>query len=612
MDFIKIFFDGFVFYALILGLFVLGLGREFSFSPTKKKQDAAYKDLENRIEFLGKLGKFQPITDKKNYDLAWAREHLEGKEKENSFLPARNSLGQFILLQYPQILAVIPRSSLRFIPSILTAIGVLGTFWGITIGIQGVNITPEDTQKSLESAINLLQGMGTAFITSLAGLGSSTVFTFVLAFSDQKKRDRCYELRRKLDKVAVLETPERIFSRIDFSPTAAAAESLANVASLLETQFKPEAIGEAVGRQIGIVFNQVVQDSLAPVFLNIERSQQRLEVITSDQREVLTNLIHNMATELIEPVTKRLDRSAAMIEDASTAIRTLNQDLGGITTKLSSAVVTIQDFQQQTVVQLQEFAESLRETLTQFQTDTKDVLQETAKEIRTGTVEILEKAQQTFQEQSNILSSVGSEASGLMTSAKVALIDSLSEIDHRLENMSEATQSQLEQFRVAYQNNLTEFFTQQNNLLEETLGEQRNRLAEVVENLNNIFQEEYERRSQLSQDVERSMNSIRITAQEVGKLATAIGLTSSQRVQQLEEISREVIQQVERIEQSNRSLSEGYRNSLSSWQEYINQLVNEKTEFFKEADTAMAKVSSGLLEAANILIQVDRVDRDKF
>lgn len=53
--------------------------------------------------------------------------------------------------------------------SILVGLGLLGTFLGLTIGIQHISIT--NTNEIMSSIQTLLDGMGTAFATSLVGMG---------------------------------------------------------------------------------------------------------------------------------------------------------------------------------------------------------------------------------------------------------------------------------------------------------------------------------------------------------------------------------------------------------------------------------------------------------
>lgn len=77
----------------------------------------------------------------------------------------------------------------QYAPTLLTTLGILGTFFGIVIGLLGFDVT--DIDGSIEA---LLGGMKTAFITSLAGMLLSVVYkvlisTEVLTSSDSDEID---------------------------------------------------------------------------------------------------------------------------------------------------------------------------------------------------------------------------------------------------------------------------------------------------------------------------------------------------------------------------------------------------------------------------------------
>jgi hypothetical protein len=598
--------DGWFFYLITIGVFGFGLLRE------KSTLDEINK------EFNALRKNFKSLEDNKSREFSlkeeWFKEHLLSGTVDPTD-------GKFRLQQYPREIAVIPRTSLRFIPPILTAIGVLGTFWGMSAGLMGVNINANNPKESLESAATLIEGMKTAFFTSLLGLGTSTLLSFILARTDKWRREKCYELRKTLDRIAILETPERVMSRLNFDATADAAKQLSGLAN----QFNAEAIGAAVGSAIAIKLDEIVERRLAPTFTQIADSQLRLEKLNNDQYQVLTNLITNMKTELIEPVTERLDqsaglltRSAEVLESASSAIQVLNRDLAEIALKLADASATLEGFQKKTLIQLVQFSNSLKDTLTQFQTATQEVLVVTAQEIREGTKEILNQAQATFQEQNGILRTVGQETSALMTNARESLVASLTNIDSRLQQMSDTTQQQLETFQIAYQQNLQEFFNLQNNLLEESLGKQRDGLAGVVRELDAIFREEYDRRKELTNDITARVKEIREVTQYIHQAATSIARLGSAvqsshdtRIAQLTEISRNVGDQVDRLEMSNRQLTDNYQVSMQSLEKMLQQMINGEQNFFKQADSAMAKVSGGLLDAANILVEVTKASGGK-
>lgn len=79
----------------------------------------------------------------------------------------------------------------------LVGLGLLGTFLGLTLGIR--NFDSSDTTRINESIQGLLNGMDTAFMTSLVGMFLSIIFSFM----DKAFRNRLYrcvyELTERLD-----------------------------------------------------------------------------------------------------------------------------------------------------------------------------------------------------------------------------------------------------------------------------------------------------------------------------------------------------------------------------------------------------------------------------
>ena len=61
-----------------------------------------------------------------------------------------------------------------FLPSLSVSCGIFGTFWGIFIGLSGF-----DTAHISESIPTLLEGMKTAFFTSLIGMSVSLFLKFI-------------------------------------------------------------------------------------------------------------------------------------------------------------------------------------------------------------------------------------------------------------------------------------------------------------------------------------------------------------------------------------------------------------------------------------------------
>ena len=653
------------------------------------------------IKFLSNLkkGKNVKLLDKVR---PWLKEHL-GTDDFSRF---KQQDDNFILIKYPSVLAhPIPRTSLRFVITLCTAIGVLGTFYGIQEGLQGINLSTENPKELMTASKGLLVGMKTAFSTSLMGLGSGSLFTLVLFGCDSLRQKRRDSLRQKLKAIATLKTTDNsngdlveAFIRVGNKlsglnqPSAEAigqavgrsiaeqnanrevAEALSLVAKNLTglKQLSAEGIGQAVGRSIAEQFaglNQLsaqaialaVRQQIFPALEAIFKEQKQLRELQENQgQKVLEELIKDLRVQVLEPIADRLDRSAELTQQASTAVLTLHRELGGISQSLASSILTIENFQRDTLVELKGFAKNLGDTLNQFQTDTRDVLQETGQEInravvhsiegmtaqrsafeasavqaaatfrgireelqtalqeraaveqemlqatRTGIIHILTEANRTFHEQTNTLKTVGDQASGLMNDAKDNLLATLGNIDTTLTATRQTVEVDLTKFRQEYQANLQMFFEEQNSLLEGTLGNQRNGLSEVVNNLDKVFREEFERRSKLTEEVDKSMTKIQESVEKINRLVSAAGLHDGQRLIQLENLARVIGQEVQRVDDSYRNLNRKFDNSLQSLQSHLEvsmqRNVDSQLSFFQQADTSMARVCGGLLETAKVLV----------
>lgn len=90
---------------------------------------------------------------------------------------------------------------------ILVGIGVLGTFIGLTIGLDGIDL--EDPDQILESVKGLVAGMNTAFVTSVVGMFLSTVYTLSEKYSLNILTKKCVTISDKLDEVYYISELEK-------------------------------------------------------------------------------------------------------------------------------------------------------------------------------------------------------------------------------------------------------------------------------------------------------------------------------------------------------------------------------------------------------------------
>lgn len=625
---------------------------------------------------------------------SWFIDHSEeglGLQRDRDLLKIQRKGHRIQLARYPRFIqSPAPRSPFSFCTVLLPGIGVLGTFWGISLGLQAIGFDSLDsTELLLSSSTELLSGMRTAFSTSVFGLLGGMLLTISMPFCYSLRERHRQDLSSRLRKLAYVPSAISLLSQLGSNQDTKAMRDVADRLSDLGSLTAVD-IGRAVGESIRVEIGEAIQvmsgdvrkiraiqsdrrddiaklsqalqhDLAAPIKEKLdantevanrtaesvramhqaldtakvtlhesfqsakdfqERSLAQFESVSArvgdlhdlhqQQGQAVTNLVQQLRSELIEPVVERLDKSAELTSEASESVRQLKESLGGITEELGKSVVTIQEFQKNTLERLEDFASSLKDILSQFQNDTRGVMDRVSVEIQNAvreSIKGLEAQREAFEES-------GERAAALMSSASNRLSNTLEKIDRMLmstEDMLErirlASQDELEKFRENYQASLDEFFNQQNNLLEKTLGEQRDGLARVVADLQNTFKEEVERRKALSVEVDRSLGRIQESAETINSLVSAVGLHSGDRIIQLQELASTIGDEIRRVESSlDRtcdSLSVQLDNSLTKGNESLSKYLEQASEIYSnrliDFDSSAAKICEGLHDVAGYL-----------
>jgi prophage DNA circulation protein len=100
------------------------------------------------------------------------------------------------------------------IPSILTGLGILGTFLGLMMGLSQLDLGSSDPDKLREGITGLLGGATIAFSTSVWGIFSSIIFNILEKKSIKKLSVVVSEIKKSIDELFDRKTPEKWLSEI--------------------------------------------------------------------------------------------------------------------------------------------------------------------------------------------------------------------------------------------------------------------------------------------------------------------------------------------------------------------------------------------------------------
>lgn len=276
---------------------------------------------------------------------------------------------------------------------ILVGLGLFGTFLGLTLGIHGFDSSSANTiQSSIQS---LLEGMGTAFYSSLFGMGFSLVFTlidkpnrkslqraildldrvldnkyyvedYLLIIDSQKqftqqladKINSCSikveqsvkETKNKLD-IRLNDIAQGIKDGLSYTNDNGAKSTLANAIRVIlrENQEQTKAL-KSFSTDLAIQLNEGFDESLSrqmqmrilPLMENVDATTKAI-VEHIDQMAVT---VSTPANEILEKIISELKNSLATIEDEFKASLsgTVTAELENLAKSLNTATQTMGEF----------------------------------------------------------------------------------------------------------------------------------------------------------------------------------------------------------------------------------------------------------------------------
>jgi len=238
-------------------------------------------------------------------------------------------------------------------PSFLTAIGVLGTFLGLTIGLKGLHMQTEEIDALKDAISSMIDGAAFAFVTSVWGVFASLVLNII---------EKCTE--RAIIKDVVL-----VQQRIDFLfPRLPAEKSLVDISKFTgESSEALQELHERIGDRLQETISGV-SDSMQEAFTNalnnvMAPAMQSLVSNTSQQTSgVLEQLVGNFTESMQAAGRGQGELMQKSTEEMRQAVATLSDQMKTVVDQTSNNHQAMAKQQEQAS---QQFNEQLRSMLSQ-------------------------------------------------------------------------------------------------------------------------------------------------------------------------------------------------------------------------------------------------------
>ena len=304
--------------AIIIIVFVMFLWQAY-------KVRRLYKVIEkanNSDDILGALSKTKLSALKEAYEKSICIE-ITGKKQTNTL--AFEFFSEFSTCNAQRI-------NLRLLDTAsgtLVGLGLLGTFFGLTIGIKDFDSTSTQTiQKSIEM---LLGGMGTAFLTSLVGMFLSMVYTLFDKFWRNRLSKHIYVLTNKLDSLYYIDdrtldnlNEEALAKSISVSIRDVVQNEIRSVVDTLNNKLTyKNSEGETIllGNAIREILTENIEQSKAlksfSTDLALELNNGFDETLSRQMQQKILPLMENIDTTT-KAIVEHIDRMAEQVSSPAT------------------------------------------------------------------------------------------------------------------------------------------------------------------------------------------------------------------------------------------------------------------------------------------------------
>ncbi|HDL90047.1 MAG TPA: chemotaxis protein [Thermodesulforhabdus norvegica] len=239
---------------------------------------------------------------------------------------------------------------LAAVPGFLTAIGVIGTFVGLTMGLGTLELRQEVGVDALRQGIgNMISGASVAFLTSVWGVSSSVLFNFFEKLMERYVRKEITLLQNRIDYLYPRIGPEQSLVKIaDYNRIS--TETLQGLAEKIGDRFQ-EAITQttdSIRTGLEDSLNKIMAPAIEYLVANAHQSSQ----------QALESLLNRFLEGVGEAGNAQRQIMEASSKDVQATIGTLGKQMHTFISSIEEQAQKIRDesrISQETLVsQLQE------------------------------------------------------------------------------------------------------------------------------------------------------------------------------------------------------------------------------------------------------------------
>lgn len=215
------------------------------------------------------------------------------------------------------------------VPGFLTAVGVIGTFVGLQLGMSGMDMSG-DVVLMKEGIKTVIDGAKIAFMTSIWGVTLSVIFNFIEKLLEQNVRTKISNLQTKIDEIFPRLSPESQLQVIA-NNSAESRESLQGLAEQIGIKMQESML--TATRGISEALETTLNEIMAPA----------INKLVDETSEGNQKALEDLLTKFMDGFGEQGNQQRAAMEGASEKV---NESISGMNTTMEAFIQKIEASQQ--------------------------------------------------------------------------------------------------------------------------------------------------------------------------------------------------------------------------------------------------------------------------
>ena len=454
---------------------------------------------------------------------------------------------------------------LAAVPGFLTAIGVIGTFAGLQMGLSSLELAQDSGVEVLQRGIgNIISGASIAFLTSVWGVATSVLFNFVEKALERGIRKKIGNLQNHIDYLYPRINPEQSLVTIaDLNRSS--NEALQGLAEKIGDRLQEALVQTSDSIRSGLVesLNQILLPAVESLVENAQTGSQ----------QAFDSLLNKFLDGVGEAGTSQKE----MMLDASNDVRNAVSDLGQ---QMTTFLTQMDEQSRRSDSEARERQKYLEEQLQAVGAEHQARENEIGQNFQAMFGKLVEQlgAQQTesdqreqqradlLQEQLNLLSSRNQEVvTGIGQTVTAQLDNQQKRDDERQQHFSESM-AQFDSVQHSLMDRMSELIGSQ----ERSFSAIQTKLTELLSQFDIVALSH----SNAGKEVSQSAKEMQSVSNQLGMLSVNI----KQAAENLGENVSSAAKSTMTLSEENRLITEELKEAISSYQELrvdMSQLVNE-------------------------------------